>query len=111
LVQVVLGDNSNELTRTVANRVFASDDDGASGSAAPDEISSALVVAHPDLLSSHAITVEAARHLRDGNAEAFLEARRASLTDVVAAFVDSRAEWDRKPRRPIAQMTLMPNVE
>lgn len=99
LVRVV-PTSTDELSRTLANRMFQ----GVEEFPATGDVGTAVSVADEATLRSHAIPEEAAAALRGGDAEEFLRLRADALRAAVASFVDARAEWERPTRPEISQL-------
>ncbi len=94
----------DDLVRTPANRVFASSADEGGSVIAQDELVSALAASDDLVRRSHAVSDEAAAALAVGDAGRFLHARAEVLQTLMENFVDSRAEWERSARPPIASL-------
>lgn len=63
------------------------------------------------VLESHAISSSAAAHLRDRDMDAFLDARRAALRDLVGSYLESRIEPGAIVRPPLADLVVADEAE
>lgn len=95
---------SSELASTVANRVYVGTGTTAMST---DELGSAIAGSDPSVLESQAIPQAAAESLRQGTVEHFADLRAARLRQVVAEFVDARAEWERPTRPAIEELRFV----
>lgn len=102
----VVANRVGDLARTAANRCFVLVDQ-VSGGGSGEDLATAISVSSDQVLRSHAIPRVAAQSLADGEPEAFVGARATVLREVVAAFVDARAEWEREHRPALQDLRLL----
>jgi Protein of unknown function DUF262 len=105
LIPIVDPRRGGDLSRTVANRLFASYSDGPSDS----EIVAQLGNAEPPQLDSHCLDQASAALLVRGDEAGFLTARHEGITRLVDQFVAARAERHVRTRPPLADFAGLDN--